>query len=87
MNNNDNKDNKIALYANGFSFLVSRDSGEGVLTFTQNQPKYDETTGKFEQQSSREVTTIIIPYSMVKGLYEGLGNAIAKEEAKIRTKQ
>ena len=52
-------ENKISQYANGFSFLLSKDGGEAVLTFTQNQPCYDTSTGKIDNQAGREVATLV----------------------------
>lgn len=77
-------DNKVSKYANGFTFLLSKDSGEAVLTFTQNQPQYDEQTGKFEGKAGREVATIILPYKMVRGLCSSLEDALKKEEEKMK---
>ena len=37
-----------AVYANGFTFLLSKEGGEAVLVFTQNQPKYDERKKFFQ---------------------------------------
>ena len=73
---------KISQYANGFSFLLSKEGGEAVITFTQNQPQYNEETGKFEKESGREVTTVILPYKLLRGFCGSLENALEREEAK-----
>lgn len=75
-------ENKISQYANGFSFLLSKDSGEAVLTFTQNQPCYDTSTGKFDNQAGREVATLVLPYKLIRGLCDSLESALEKEEGK-----
>lgn len=75
-------ENKISKYANGFSFLLSKDGGEAVLTFTQNQPCYDEDTGRFDNDKGREVTTIVLPYKLIRGLCDSLESALEKEERK-----
>lgn len=73
---------KISQYANGFTFLLSKDGGEAVLTFTQNQPCYDEESCKFDNKAGREVSTIILPYKLIRGLCDSLESALEKEEAK-----
>ena len=75
-------DNKVSQYANGFSFLLSKEGGEAVITFTQNQPRYNAETGKFENEKGREVTTVILPYKLVRGFCSSLENALEREEAK-----
>lgn len=75
-------ENKISQYANGFSFLLSKDSGEAVLTFTQNQPCYDASTGKFDNQAGREIATLVLPYKLIRGLCDSLESSLEKEEGK-----
>jgi len=76
------KDKTTAQYSNGFSFLLSRDSGEAVIAFTQNQPEFSPEAGKFQDASGREVATIIMPYELAKQLCENMRAAIDNEEAK-----
>lgn len=78
----DSKDNKLAVYANGFSFIVSKDSGEVVIAFTQNQPEFDGKTGQFEEVDGRTVETVVVPYSLAEQLCVSLQKALADEDAK-----
>ena len=75
-----------AVYANGFTFLLSKEGGEAVLVFTQNQPKYDERKKAFSDNEGIEVETVIILYKMVHGLCDALQDALRKEEEKEFTR-
>lgn len=75
-------EDKEPKYANGFSFVLSKDGGEAIIAFTQNQPKYNSGTGKFEDSKGKEVITMIMPYKLAHGFCDSLKNALEKEENK-----
>ena len=77
------------MWRNLSTNLLSKEGGEAVLVFTQNQPKYDERKKAFSDNEGIEVETVIIviiPYKMVHGLCDALQDALRKEEEKEFTR-
>ncbi len=56
----------MAQYANGFSVLANKESGECIIVFVQNQPELNLETGKFDTLSTEAVATLILPFELGK---------------------
>lgn len=65
----------LTYYANGVSVTANAESGEMLISFTQNQPVFDVSKAEFVQAEPREVTTIIVPYELGVKLGEILKQA------------
>ena len=65
----------MAQYANGFAIIANKETGELVITFVQDQPKFNPESGGFDQVNNNEVATMIMPL--------GLGIELAKHIEKV----
>lgn len=72
----------MAQYANGFSIIASKETGEFIIAFTQNQPEFNPESGKMDKPTSKEIATIILPFELSKMLNEHIGEVIRTEEEK-----
>lgn len=72
----------MAQYANGFSVLANKESGECIIAFVQNQPELNLETGKFDTPATEVVATVIFPFELGKELAKGIEDVIVREEEK-----
>lgn len=72
----------MAQYANGFSIIASKEAGEFIVTFTQNQPDFNPESGAIDKLVLKEVVTLILPFSLGKELAEHIEEVAEKEEKK-----
>ncbi len=76
MNENDKN---VVQYANGFSITASKESGEMLIAFTQNQPVFDEKEEQFKPSEARKVCSIILPYNLGIQMGEIINSAVTQE--------
>lgn len=72
----------MAQYANGFSIVASKESGEFIISFTQNQPEFNPESGALDKPASREVATIVMQFALGEQLKESIADVIKKEQEK-----
>lgn len=72
----------MAQYANGFSILANKESGECIIAFVQNQPELNLETGKIDKPATEVVATVILPFELGKELANGIEDVVVSEETK-----
>lgn len=70
---------KMAQYSNGFSILASKETGEIIITFLQNQPSFNPESGKLDLPSTQEIVTVVMPFALGEKLKESIEEVVAKE--------
>lgn len=75
------QEKKLMQYANGFSITANKESGEFLIAFTQNQPFFNAEEGKFESDGTKEVFSVILPYSLGTQLGEIVDQVVGKQNS------